>query len=83
MEGDRRRSRTRSFLIGGLLGASAALAAASRRRPRPQPPRQATDGLAAFEQAPCFGEIVEQERAREREAALPTASQAAPPRVAR
>jgi hypothetical protein len=49
----------RSFLIGGLVGASAMAAAARRkqRRRRPGPP-----GLAAFEQAPCYREIVEAER---------------------
>ena len=55
-----RRSRTRSFLIGGLLGASAALAAARRLRPR-QRRRVTPAGLAAFEGAPCYREIVELE----------------------
>jgi hypothetical protein len=55
-----RRSRTRSFLIGGLLGASAAIAAARRLRPR-QRRRVTPAGLAAFEAAPCYREIVELE----------------------
>jgi hypothetical protein len=58
-----RRSRTRSFLIGGLVGASAAIAAARRLRPNPR--RRITPaGLAAFEDAPCFREIVELEERR-------------------
>jgi hypothetical protein len=48
-------------VLGGLVGASAALAAAARRRrQRERPPTRA--GLAAFEDAPCFHEIVEKER---------------------
>jgi hypothetical protein len=55
-----RRSRTRSFLIGGLVGASAAIAAARRLRPK-QRRRLTPAGLAAFEDAPCYREIVELE----------------------
>lgn len=55
-----RRSRTRSFLLGGLVGASAAIAAARRLRPK-QRRRVTPAGLAAFEDAPCFREIVELE----------------------
>lgn len=55
-----RRSRTRSFLIGGLVGASAAIAAARRLRPK-QRRRVTPAGLAAFEDAPCYREIVELE----------------------
>jgi hypothetical protein len=58
-----RRSRTRSFLIGGLVGASAAIAAARRLRPK-QRRRVTPAGLAAFEDAPCFREIVELEERR-------------------
>ncbi len=58
-----RRSRTRSFLIGGLVGASAAIAAARRVRPK-QRRRMTPAGLAAFEDAPCFREIVELEERR-------------------
>jgi hypothetical protein len=60
MDEHERRSRTRSFLIGGLLGASAAIAAARRLRPR-QRRRVTPAGLAAFEDAPCYREIVELE----------------------
>jgi len=58
-----RLSRTRSFLIGGLVGASAAIAAARRLRPK-QRRRTTPAGLAAFEDAPCFREIVELEERR-------------------
>jgi len=54
-----RRKRARSFVIGGLVGASAAIAAARRLNPRPQRPTPA--GLAAFEDAPCFQETLELE----------------------
>jgi hypothetical protein len=60
-EEGRRRDRLRSFALGGLGGASAALAAARRRRPGART-RRTPIGLAAFEDAPCFEEIVEQER---------------------
>ena len=55
-----RRSRTRSFLVGAAVGASAALAAARRLRPRNG--RVTPAGLAAFEEAPCYRELVERER---------------------
>ena len=65
MDGEhKRRERLRSFLIGGALGASAALAAARRRRPRRDVARQTPAGLAAFEGAPCFTETMKKEAAR-------------------
>jgi hypothetical protein len=60
MDGDSRRGRLSSFVVGGVLGASAALAAARRRRRRTQ--RPVFQGLAAFEGAPCYREIVDKER---------------------
>lgn len=60
MDEQGRRGPLRSFLIGGLVGASAAIAAARRLRPRPRR-RASPAGLAAFERAPCFREIVELE----------------------
>ncbi|MFL5922139.1 MAG: hypothetical protein ACJ75Q_12935 [Gaiellaceae bacterium] len=57
---DRETNRIRSFVIGGLVGASAVLAAVRRKRPRPRP---AQPGLAAFEDAPCYRETLERERA--------------------
>jgi hypothetical protein len=49
-----------SFVIGGLLGASAA-AAARRLRPRQQRPGTPA-GLGAFESAPCYRESSEKRR---------------------
>jgi hypothetical protein len=55
-----RRSRIRSFVIGGVVGASAAIAAARRLSPRPRQ-RPPAAGLAAFEGAPCYEETLELE----------------------
>jgi hypothetical protein len=61
MQSERGR-RLRSFLIGGLVGSVAGLAAAGRMRVKPRPRRRPTPaGLAAFEQAPCYQELVERE----------------------
>jgi hypothetical protein len=57
---DRRRS-ARTFLLGGVLGASAAIAAIDRRR-RLQRRRGRPRGLAAFESAPCYRELLDQEQ---------------------
>jgi hypothetical protein len=62
MDGEHRRDRLSSFVVGGLLGASAALAAARRRRLRASPVRRTPQGLEAFEGAPCYREIVVRER---------------------
>ena len=63
MDDESRGSRFSSFVLGGVLGASAAIAAARRRRPRRRSPERRTpQGLAAFEGAPCYREIVERER---------------------
>jgi hypothetical protein len=59
MDGEQKDGRLRSFLLGGVVGASAAIAAARRKRP---PQRPVQTGLAAFEQAPCYRETVERER---------------------
>lgn len=67
MDGESRASRFSSFVLGGVLGASAAIAAARRRRPRREPQRRTPQGLAAFEGAPCYREIVELERELDRE----------------
>jgi hypothetical protein len=63
MAEERRRDSLRSFLIGGLLGSVAGVAAAGRVRVRRAPARRATPaGLAAFERAPCYEELVEREQ---------------------
>ena len=65
MDGESRRGRASSFLIGGLVGASAAVATARRRRDvarRRRDRRLHPAGLAAFEGAPCFLEILEEEQ---------------------
>ena len=64
-----RRERVRSFLLGGVVGASAAVATARRRREVARRRRERQlhpPGLAAFEGAPCYEELVadEEERAR-------------------
>jgi hypothetical protein len=61
VDGGERRSKFRSFLIGGVVGASAAMAAVTRRR-RAQRRRGRPRGLAAFESAPCYLELLEHER---------------------
>ena len=66
MDTESRSGRFSSFVIGGLVGASAALAAARRSRPPRQ--RPAPTGLAAFEDAPCYLEVVGEEAQRYREA---------------
>jgi len=57
---DKRSERLRSFMYGAVLGASAAVAAARRRRPH-RAVRLTPAGLAAFEDAPCFQETLEKE----------------------
>jgi hypothetical protein len=66
MDGEAQRSRLRTFVLGGLVGASAVLAAVRRRRPG-APARPPHAGLAAFEDAPCYAELVEQERLEDEE----------------
>jgi hypothetical protein len=67
MDGERRRTSLRSFVLGGLVGGAAGLAAAGRMRMRRRAPRRETPaGLAAFEQAPCYEELVATERGERR-----------------
>jgi hypothetical protein len=61
MDGEQRRGRFRSFALGSLVGASAAIAAIDRRR-RVQRRRGRARGLAAFESAPCYLELLDRER---------------------
>jgi hypothetical protein len=66
MDGDERGGKLRTFVLGGVVGASAAIAYARRLRPRDR--RRVTPaGLAAFEGAPCHRELVEQEERRQRQ----------------
>jgi hypothetical protein len=66
VDGDRRR-RLRPFLLGGLVGSVAGLAAAGRMKVRARPKtRESPTGLAAFEEAPCYRELVEREAGGER-----------------
>jgi hypothetical protein len=65
MDGEERRGRLSSFVLGGVLGASAALAAARRRGGRRAADRPTPQGLGAFEGAPCYREIVEREALEE------------------
>lgn len=63
MAEERRRDSLRSFLIGGLLGSVAGVAAAGRMKVRrPHERRETSAGLSAFERAPCYEELVERER---------------------
>ena len=62
MDSVSRGARLRTFLLGGLVGSLAGLAAAGRVRVKRRPPRRTTPaGLAAFEDAPCYRELLERE----------------------
>jgi hypothetical protein len=66
MDGARSGNKFRSFAIGGLVGAAGA-SATVRRASRPsRRPHSAPAGLAAFEDAPCFLELVGEEAKRYR-----------------
>jgi hypothetical protein len=61
MDGERG-GRFGSFLLGGLVGSAAALAAAGRMKVKATRQKRMTPaGLAAFEQAPCYRELVDRE----------------------
>ncbi|MBA2361525.1 MAG: hypothetical protein H0V79_11460 [Actinobacteria bacterium] len=57
MDAEDRVRRLKSFALGGLLGASAAMATVRRRRRRR---KGGPVGLAAFEGAPCYQETLEE-----------------------
>jgi hypothetical protein len=62
---ERKRRSFRPFLIGGLLGSVAGAAAAGRMKVkvgRTAAARETPAGLAAFEGAPCYEELVARER---------------------
>ena len=60
-----RGGRLGTFLIGGVVGSIAGLVAAGRMRMKETERRTTPAGLAAFEDAPCYRELVEHERERE------------------
>jgi hypothetical protein len=62
-----RRRRLRSFALGSVVGAAGTIATARRLRRPSRRPRDAPAGLAAFEDAPCFQEVVEREAQSYRE----------------
>ncbi len=68
MDGQSRRSRLRSFALGGVVGAAGTIATVRRLRRPSRRPRDAQAGLAAFGEAPWFLEIVEREAQSYREA---------------
>jgi len=61
MDEQSRRARLRSFALGGLVGAAGTIATIRRLRHPSRRPLSAPAGLAAFEDAPCFLELVERE----------------------
>jgi hypothetical protein len=66
MHGEGTRGRARDFLIAGLVGGAAAVAAARRRRlvrRRQEQRLERPAGLAGFEGAPCFEELLEERAA--------------------
>jgi hypothetical protein len=71
VEGEKRRSPLRSFALGGLVGAAGAIATVRRLKTPARRPRDAPAGLAAFEDAPCFLEIVEREAKSHRQGSGP------------
>jgi len=62
-----RRRRLRSFALGGVIGAAGTIATVRRLRHPSRRPRDAQAGLAAFEDAPCFLEVIEREAQSYRE----------------
>ena len=82
MEGASRGSRLRSFAIGGLVGAAGAIATVRRSSYRSRRPGSAPVGLAAFEDAPCFLELVGEEAQRYREGGGETVDGSVEPDVA-
>lgn len=66
MQSGRTSARARDFLLGGLVGGAAAVAAARRRRMVRRLREQRLErpaGLAAFEGAPCFEELLDEHAA--------------------
>jgi hypothetical protein len=79
MDGSSRRSRLRSFAIGSVVGAAGAIATVRRSSRRSRRPKDSPGGLAAFEDAPCFLELVGEEAQRYREGGGDTATPVSKP----
>jgi hypothetical protein len=64
VDGDHKRARVRSFVLGGLVGASAALATARRRRDiaKRRRDRRLLPAGSRPESAPCFQELLDEEQ---------------------
>jgi gas vesicle protein len=61
---ERRGGRLGSFVVGGIIGSIAGAVAAGRMRVRDRSGERTTpEGLAAFEGAPCFQEVLDREAA--------------------
>jgi hypothetical protein len=61
---DERRGRLGSFVVGGIVGSIAGAVAAGRMRVRDRSGGRTTpEGLAAFEGAPCYQEVLDREAA--------------------
>ena len=72
MDGERKRGPLRSFALGGIVGAAGAITARRLRTPSRRP-KDAPAGLAAFEDAPCFLEVVQDEAKSYRDGAAEAA----------
>jgi hypothetical protein len=68
MDGVGRGSKLRSFAIGGVVGAAGAIATVRRSSRQARRPSSAPAGLAAFENAPCFLELLGDETPAYRDA---------------
>jgi hypothetical protein len=66
MDDGGRAGRLRSFALGGIVGAAGAIAT-GRRLAQARRHGGPSRGLAAFEDAPCFLELVGEEAQRRRE----------------
>jgi len=66
MDDGGRAARLRSFALGGIVGAAGAIAT-GRRLAQARTHGGAPRGLAAFEDAPCFLELVGEEAQRRRD----------------
>ena len=66
MDGDDRRNRLKTFLLGGLVGACRGVLAAARRRRVAAEPPLPRRGLAAFEDAPASSEQAVRDESRPR-----------------